>query len=102
VDSEIDHGLMAGGGTGFTAPLDVNRLVTRGGDQVKSLADPGETPLSPEQRAKMDREGTCLACHSRAGTPFWEDVKRRLGPATTPEAHDRAVAAILEAFVKGK
>ncbi len=97
-EAPMDHGMMAGGGIGFTAPFDVNKLVTRGGEQVKSLADPGEKPLSPEQREKMDREGTCLACHRQAGTPLWEKIKRRLGPATTPEEHDRAVGAILEAF----
>ncbi|MHB8417592.1 MAG: c-type cytochrome [Myxococcales bacterium] len=96
------HGLAAGGGMNVSAALDVNRLVTRDGTQVKNLADPGEAPLSPEQREKVDREGSCLACHRLEGTKGWDEVKRRLGPAPTPEAHDRAIGEILESYLHGK
>lgn len=98
-ETESAHGAGEGGGapSNFSA-LDVNRLITRDGVQVKSLADPGEGPLAPDQREKADREGACLACHKYASTPLWAHVKMRLGPAITPEAHDRALQVLLLDF----
>ncbi len=92
----------AGGGTRGLERFDVDRLVTRGGLQVKNLVDPGERPLSGGERAATEREGACLACHKLAGTPGWTEVVRRLGRARTPEEHDRVVSALLEKFLKKK
>ncbi len=90
----------AGGGIEASDRFDVNRLVTRAGRQIKSLADPGERPLSSQERNVTEREGICLACHRLSGTPAWASAVRRFGRTDTPEAHDRAVGALLEQLLR--
>ena len=94
------RGLMEARTAAAKGSLDVNRLVSRTDRQLKSLANPGERPLSRSERDLTEREGSCLACHRKAGTPGWVEIQRRLGRALTPEEHDRAISKILEAYLK--
>jgi hypothetical protein len=101
-ESESVHGdeaLPEGGGGGEKGFIEVGRMVTREGQQLRHLADQGEHPLTLEQRDAVEREGVCLACHKHAGEPAWAEVMRRLGPAKTPEAHGRAIEALFQGFV---
>ncbi|HUB08188.1 MAG TPA: hypothetical protein VMB50_14365, partial [Myxococcales bacterium] len=95
------HGIeAAAGGAEASERFDVNRLVTREGRQTRSLADPGERPLSQDERDETEREGVCLACHRLGGTPAWDVLVKKVGHSATPAEHDRAVGAILDGYLR--
>jgi hypothetical protein len=98
-DEALTHGETPDAGVPFTNPFDVNRLVDRGGHAVKQLADPGERPLSEDERALAERDGVCLACHRLQGSPRWKRAAEKLGPGRTPAEHDRLVERLLESFL---
>ncbi|MFU8831995.1 MAG: hypothetical protein ACNA7J_07555 [Wenzhouxiangella sp.] len=84
-------------------PWSWEQLVTRSGKQIQNMPLPQDRPLSDEQRAKAEREGTCIACHQHYDTETWDRVRIRMrdqlglkdGRALTPDEHDRAVEAAL-------
>jgi hypothetical protein len=86
-------------------PYAWDQLVTRSGKQVQNMPLPGDRPLNAAERAKVEREGLCVACHQFYGTPEWARVRRQLadslgadGRALTPTQHDEAVALALKAL----
>jgi mono/diheme cytochrome c family protein len=82
-------------------PYTLDQLVTRSGKQVQNMPHQEDRPLNAEERNKVEREGLCVACHRHYNTPLWEDVRKKVGPALTPEQHDRAVEEALKALATG-
>ncbi len=46
-------------------PMDLSQVVTRDGKQLQTVGHhwPGSSPLTQEQRERMERAGVCIACH---------------------------------------
>ncbi len=80
-------------------PFALDQLVTRDGFQTQNMPHLEDRPLNERQRNLVEREGTCVACHKHYNTPFWEEVRKKVGSALTPEDHDRVVEAALKALV---
>ncbi|MBI2494981.1 MAG: cytochrome c, partial [Candidatus Omnitrophica bacterium] len=81
-------------------PYALDQLVTRSGKQVQNMPHVEDRPLNTAERNKVEREGLCVACHQHYNTPLWEQVKQKVGPALTPDQHDRAVEAALRALAE--
>lgn len=86
-------------------PYSWDQLVTRSGRQIQNMPLPQDRPLDAAERAKVEREGVCVACHRNYGTETWERVRAQLrgvlnaeGRALRPEDHDRAVEIALKAL----
>ncbi len=45
--------------------MDLSQVVTRDGKQLQTVGHhwPGSSPLTQEQRERMERVGVCIACH---------------------------------------
>ncbi|MBI4209798.1 MAG: cytochrome c [Deltaproteobacteria bacterium] len=91
-------------------PYAWDQLVTRSGRQTQNLPLLADRPLNEQERNKVEREGSCVACHQYYNTPTWESIRTNLrkglhvadGRALTPEEHDKAVQTAvlaLAAFV---
>lgn len=96
-------------------PYSLEQLVTRSGKQIQNMPHVEDRPLNTEERNKVEREGSCIACHQHYNTPIWnriiEKLKRALkdeknkditkdGKAVTPELHDKALEILFKEFGK--
>jgi hypothetical protein len=83
-------------------PYAWDMLVTRSGKQVQNMPLLKDRPLDEKQRALVEREGLCVACHQHYNTKTWDNVRKNLraqlkveGRALTPAEHDQAVEKAL-------
>ena len=83
-------------------PYALDQLVTRSGKQVQNMPHLEDRPLNEAERNKIEREGLCIACHQHYNTPLWEGIKKKVGPALTPEDHDRAVEEALKSLARSE
>ncbi len=80
-------------------PYDLSTLVTRQDKQVQTMTYKHVRPMGPGRRRLVEREGLCIGCHQHYGTPEWDALRERVGPARTTREHaemmDKAVRTLM-------
>jgi hypothetical protein len=87
-----------------SAPIDfeLEQIVDEEGNQLQETAHEGARPFNKEEMKRINRSGTCIACHA-SDARFWSKVKRRAGvkDAPTDDLHQKGIEKILEKSTKG-
>jgi hypothetical protein len=83
------------------APVDfeLERIVDEEGRQLQQTAREGARPFNKEELQRMDRSGTCVACHG-ADAALWQKIKGKAGEAPTDELHRKGIEKLLRKAVK--
>ena len=80
-------------------PYDLSTLVKREGEQVQTMTYKAVRPMNNFERHRVEREGLCIGCHQHYGTPAWQALLERVGPAGTTRKHaemmNKAVQALM-------
>ena len=71
-------------------------LVDEKGRQIQATSHDGARPLSLSEIRRVERVGTCLACHRRmVDRDFWEKVVQEHGRAPDDATHHRILERLL-------
>jgi cytochrome c553 len=81
------------------APIDfeLERIVDEEGHQIQQTAHEGARPFNKEELEKIQRAGTCVACHG-SDAKFWKKVtkKAKVKAAPTDALHQEAIGKLLK------
>ena len=92
----LGTGIFIGKANGIPFPYALDRLVDEKGRQIQATSHDGARPFSLSEIRRIERVGTCLACHRRmAERAFWEKVVRRHGRAPDDATHRRLLERLL-------
>lgn len=80
---------------GLPIDFELERIVDENGKQLQQTAHEGARPFNKAELQKMNRTGTCVACHA-TDAKVWQKVKGK-AVAPTDELHRKAIANILKA-----
>jgi len=83
-------------------PYDLSTLVTREGEQVQTMSYKTVRPMNDAERHLVEREGLCIGCHRHYGTPEWDKLKQRVGPARTAQEHAEMVSKAVKALMRSE
>ena len=86
---------------GLDIDFEPERIVDEKGKQIQETAHEGARPFNEEELLKLDRSGTCVACHG-SDTEFWSRVKEKAKVKAAPDddTHSKAIGKILKRSAK--
>jgi hypothetical protein len=86
---------------GLDIDFELERIVDEEGNQIQETAHVGARPFNKAEMQRIDRSGTCIACHG-SKPEFWEKVKGKAKVKGAPDddAHRKAIGRILNKAAK--
>jgi len=86
---------------GLDIDFELERIVDEEGNQIQETAHVGARPFNREEMEKIDRSGTCIACHG-SEPDFWDKLKGKAKVKDAPDdsTHRKAIGKILQRAVK--
>jgi len=86
---------------GLDIDFELERIVDENGKQIQNTTHEGARPFNRKELEKLDRSGTCVACHG-SDAKFWAKVKGRAKVDAAPddETHSKAIGKILKKTAK--
>lgn len=79
---------------GLPIDFELERIVDENGKQLQETAREGARPFNKAELQRMDRSGTCVACHG-ADAAVWKKAGGK-AKAPTDELHGKAIKSILK------
>ncbi len=81
--------------------FELERIVDEEGNQIQETAHVGARPFNRGEMEKVDRSGTCIACHG-SEPDFWEKLKGKAKVKDAPDdsTHRKAIRKVLQRAVK--
>ena len=79
---------------GLPIDFELERIVDENGKQIQGTSRDGARPFNKSELQRVDRTGTCVACHG-ADSTVWKKTGGK-AKAPTDELHNKAIKSILK------